>query len=312
MVIKPPPLTPLAVLELGRLAVEAGLPAGVVGTIAGADEAIGDALVTDPRTKLVTMTGSTRIGQRIARLCAERMTAVRLELGGKAPFIVMEDADVDKAVDAAMIARYTNGGQVCTCSERYFLHESIHDRFVEAFVARSAALKVGDPFDPDTELGPKLSARELERVDGLVQAAVADGATVATGGKRPGGEAFAKGHWYEPTVLLNATPDMRVMREEVFGPVSPIMKVSSWDQAVELANQSEYGLSAFVFTEDFRRLARAVHELEFGELYLNRTMGEQRQGFHSGLKLSGTGGEDGEYGLDGYSEKKTVYLNHGR
>jgi lactaldehyde dehydrogenase/glycolaldehyde dehydrogenase len=309
MVVKPPSVTPLAVLELGRLALEAGLPKGVLNLVTGGGATLGAELVKNPLTKLVSMTGSTRTGQEIFRMCAERMTAVRLELGGKAPFIVLEDADVDQAVVAAMISRYLNNGQVCTCSERFYVHDAVYAEFLGKFVAASAKLKLGDPLRRGTDIGPKVSRTELERMEAMVARAVAEGATVALGGGRPAGASFRKGYWYRPTVLTGVTNEMEIMRQEVFGVVSPIMRIGGFEEALRLANDSDYGLSAFLFTRDMRRIQRVVHELDFGEIYVNRAMGEQRQGFHNGYKLSGTGGEDGRYGLENYLQKKTCYVN---
>jgi lactaldehyde dehydrogenase/glycolaldehyde dehydrogenase len=311
MVVKPPTVTPLAVLELGRLAREAGLPKGVLNIVTGGGSTMGSELVTNPITRLVTMTGSTATGQRIFGMCADRLTAVRLELGGKAPFILLEDGDVDKAVEAAMVSRYLNNGQVCTCSERFYIHDKVYDEFVRKFVAASAKLKLGDPLKKGTDIGPKVSRYELEQMEAMVEKAVDQGCQVALGGKRPRGGPFRKGHWYKPTILTGATNEMEIMREEVFGVVSPIMRIGSYEEALELANDSDYGLSAFLFTRDMRKIQRAVLELDFGEVYVNRPMGEQRQGFHNGFKLSGTGGEDGKYGLENYLEKKTFYVNFG-
>lgn len=309
MVVKPPSVTPLAVLELGRLAKEAGLPKGVLNIVTGGGSTLGSELVTNPITRLVTMTGSTATGQRIFGMCADRLTAVRLELGGKAPFILLEDGDVDRAVEAAMISRYLNNGQVCTCSERFYIHDKVYDEFLRKFVAASSKLKLGNPLRKGTDIGPKVSRVELEQMEAMVQKAVDQGCQVALGGKRPRGGMFRKGHWYKPTILTGATNEMDIMREEVFGVVSPIMRIGSYEEALELANDSDYGLSAFLFTHDMRKIQRAVLELDFGEVYVNRAMGEQRQGFHNGYKLSGTGGEDGKYGLENYLEKKTFYVN---
>lgn len=310
MVIKPPEITPVAVLELGRLANEAGLPPGVLNVVTGAGSVVGRELVTNKITRLVTMTGSTQTGQRIFADCAPNLTAIRLELGGKAPFILLEDGDVEKAVEAAMLSRYLNQGQVCTCSERFYIHDAVHDEFVEKFVAASSKLKMGDPMDSDTDIGPKVSRFELEQMEQRVSRALEQGCTLALGGRRPTGAQFEKGHWYEPTILTDANNEMEIMREEVFGVVSPIMRVNSFEQAIELANDSDYGLSAYLFTNNSRNVQRIVGELDFGEIYVNRGMGEQRQGFHNGYKLSGTGGEDGKYGMENYLEKKTVYLNY--
>lgn len=309
MVVKPPEITPVAVLELGRLAIEAGLPPGVINIVTGSGSVVGSELVTNKITSLVTMTGSTKTGQRIFADCAASLTAVRLELGGKAPFILLEDGDVDKAVDAAMVSRYLNQGQVCTCSERFYIHQAVYDEFLEKFVAASSKLKLGDPMRSDIDIGPKVSRFELEEMEKKVERALEQGCKLALGGRRPTGPEFEKGHWHEPTILTEATNSMEIMREEVFGVVSPIMRINSFDQAIELANDSDYGLSAFIFTNNNRYVQRLVRELEFGEIYVNRGMGEQRQGFHNGFKLSGTGGEDGKYGMENYLEKKTVYVN---
>lgn len=309
MVVKPPSVTPVAVLCLGELAKEAGIPKGVLGLVTGGGSTMGDELVTNKITRLVTMTGSTATGQHIFKQAAENLTAVRLELGGKAPFILLEDGDVDKAVEAALVSRHLNSGQVCTCPERFYIHDAVYDEFSRKYCERVSQLKLGDPMDESTDIGPKVNASETSRLEQIVQAAVKDGANVLVGGKRPEGEQFSRGHWYEPTVLEGCTNSMDVMREEVFGVVSPMMRVNSFDEALELANDSDYGLAAFLFTRDLVKVQRAVAELHFGEIYVNRPMGEQRQGFHNGHKLSGTGGEDGRYGMENYLEKKTMYVN---
>ncbi|MEM9412420.1 MAG: aldehyde dehydrogenase [Planctomycetota bacterium] len=309
MVVKPPSVTPVAVLALGELAQQAGIPAGVLNLVTGGGSTMGEELVTNPITRLVTMTGSTNTGQEIFRKAADRLTAVRLELGGKAPFILLEDGNVDQAVEAAVVSRHLNSGQVCTCPERFYIHDSVYDEFLEKYKAAVAKLKIGDPMQESTDIGPKVNEYETEQLAKMVSEAVDAGAKLELGGKRPEGPEFEKGHWYEPTILTECDHQMAVMRDEVFGVVSPIMKIESYEQALELANDSDFGLAAFLFTRDHRKIQRAVLELEFGEIYVNRPMGEQRQGFHNGHKLSGTGGEDGRYGMENYLEKKTMYVN---
>ncbi len=309
MVVKPPSVTPVAVLELGRLAKEAGIPDGVLNIVTGGGSTMGEELVTNKITRLVSMTGSTPTGQEIFRKAAENLTAVRLELGGKAPFILLADGDVDKAVQAAVDSRHLNSGQVCTCPERFYIHSEVYDEFLEKYTAAVSKLKLGDPLDPATHIGPKVNAHETKQLEAIVNKAIEQGANLVIGGKRPTGPGFEKGHWYEPTILTGCHNQMDIMRDEVFGVVSPIMKIDSFEQALELANDSDYGLAAFLFTNDMRLIQRAVLDLEFGEIYVNRPMGEQRQGFHNGHKLSGTGGEDGKYGMDNYLEKKTFYVN---
>ena len=311
MVLKPAELTPLAVLEMGRLANEAGVPAGVIGVVTGLGGEVGDELVRNPITRLVSLTGSTRAGQAIYRAAADNITVVRLELGGKAPFVILPDADLDAAVEAAAGSRYMNCGQVCTCNERMYIHEDIHDAFVDRFLERSAAVRVGDPLLETTDMGPKLSRDELEKVDALVRSSIQSGATLLTGGAPLTDGVYSRGYWYQPTVLTDVTGDMDVITKEVFGPVVPIVRISSFDDALEKANDSDYGLSAYLFTRDMPTIMRAVNELEFGEVYVNRGAGELLNGFHNGFKMSGVGGEDGIHGLEGYLAKKTVYVNHG-
>jgi len=306
-VLKAHEFTPLSGLALAALAEEVGFPPGVFNVVTGGRE-VGEALVASPLSELVTMTGSTRAGREIYRAGAERIKVIRLELGGKAPFIVMDDADLDAAVASAVTARFTNCGQVCTCNERLYLHERIADRFLEQFIARVRALRIGDPLtSPD--LGPKISGPEVDKVAGIVERSRAAGAEVLLAGGPLRDGAFAKGHWYAPTVLRLRDNSAPVMREEVFGPVVPAVTFRDFDEALALANDSEYGLSAYVYTNDLGRLMRLTGELDFGEIYFNRTNGELIQGFHTGWGLSGLGGEDGKYGFDGYLRKKTMYVN---
>lgn len=307
IVLKGHEFTPLSGAAIASLSIEAGIPDGVINVVTGAGRVVGQALVESPLSDLISMTGSTRAGQEISRVAAERIKPVRLELGGKAPFIVMDDADIDAAVESAVAARYTNCGQICTCNERMYVHRAVRDNFVAKFVARSRALSIGDPMtNPD--LGPKISQPELEKVADLVRQSVAQGAELVLEGGRLTEGAFARGHWYAPTVLLAPHNDLPVMRQEVFGPVVPIMAIDSFEEALTLANDSDYGLSAYVYTQNLRRLMQTAQDLHFGEIYFNRTNGELLQGFHNGWRMSGLGGEDGKYGLDGYFRKKTMYV----
>ncbi|MEP3279955.1 MAG: aldehyde dehydrogenase family protein [Stappiaceae bacterium] len=302
--------TPLSGLALAQLAHDAGFPAGVFNVVTGRGPVVGQAMVEHPHTALVTMTGSTRAGQAIYRTGADGMKVIRLELGGKAPFIVMDDADVDTAVTAAVTSRFTNCGQICTCNERMYLHWAIADEFLEKFVAASKRLTIGNPLT-DVDMGPKVSRFERDKVAATVSASVAAGAQILLEGGPMGEGMYAKGHWYAPTVLSVESNDNPAMREEVFGPVAVAMKVDGFEEAVERANDTQYGLSAYLFTRDSKRLSQAPYLLKFGELYLNRTNGEALQGFHTGWAMSGLGGEDGKYGFDGYLRKQTSYLNWG-
>jgi lactaldehyde dehydrogenase/glycolaldehyde dehydrogenase len=312
VVAKPHEYTPLTTLMLMRLIEEAGLPPGVVNTVTGAGTVVGHALVSSALTDLITLTGSVRAGRQILAAAAPHITVARLELGGKAPFIVMDDADLDQAVQAAITQRFLNCGQVCTCNERTYIHRRVFDAFVEKFVERARQLRMGNPMQAGIDIGPKVSLQELEKVEAMVERARIAGAEVVLGGKRPAGSEFQKGFWYEPTVLVNVHHDMEIMREEVFGPVSPLMPFDDFEEAITMANDTEYGLSAYLFTGDFKRIMHAVHRLRFGEIFINKIGPVQLQGFHTGWGLSGQGGENGTYGLDLYSRRKAIYLNYGR
>lgn len=310
VVLKPTSETPLATLELGHIATKVGIPKGVINIVTGSGREMGDALVSNPITKMVTMTGSTPVGQAIARKAAENLTHVQLELGGKAPFIVFEDANIDEAVDAALHSRFDNCGQVCTCNERMYVHERIYDVFMDKFLAKVNALKMGNPMEDDTDIGPKVNAAEIENMKHLVEVSVKEGATIATGGNVPTSKPFDKGYWFEPTILVDVSQDMTIVHEESFGPILPVLKFSSFDQVMSYANDCEFGLAAMVFTNNMNTIMKCNDELEFGEIYVNRGHGEQHQGFHNGYKLSGSGGEDGKYGFEQYLEKKTFYVKH--
>lgn len=307
VVLKGHEITPLSGLEIARIAQGVGFPAGVINVLTGAGRSVGEHLVTSRGTDLVSMTGSVRAGREIFAAAAPGLKPIRLELGGKAPFIVLQDAELDRAVDAAIVSRFTNCGQICTCAERIYVHRSLADAFIARFTARTQALTLADPMtDPD--IGPKVSRIELEKIEAIVARAVAAGAEVISGGGRPEGAGFEKGHWYRPTVMLTST-DNPLTREEIFGPIAPIVVIDDYEEALAEANATEYGLSAYVFTQDIRRLMQTARDLAFGEIYVNRGCGELVQGFHCGWKNSGLGGEDGHHGFEGYLRKKTMYVN---
>ena len=309
VVLKPTPEAPLSTLELCDLAKAAGIPDGVINMITGGVEA-GMALTEHPITKMITMTGGTPTGQAIARSAAKNLTHVQLELGGKAPCIIFDDADLDQAVAGALHSRFDNCGQVCTCNERMYVQEGIYEEFMDRFMEKVRALKVGDPAKEDTDIGPKMNEIGVKHLEALVAETVEAGASILSGGKRPSGNGFEKGYWYEPTILGEVTQDMRIVHEEIFGPVLPVIKFKTYDEVINYANDCDYGLAAMVFTNDMNKIMRLHDELEFGEIYINRGHGEQHQGFHNGLKLSGSGGEDGKYGLEQYLEKKTTYVKY--
>ncbi|KAA9148939.1 aldehyde dehydrogenase family protein [Microbacterium lushaniae] len=309
LVLKPAELTPLSALAVADLAERAGVPAGVLSVLPGPGATLGAALVRMPGVDFVTMTGSVRAGRSILRDAAERIIPVSLELGGKAPFIVFDDADINAAVEAAVTTRMMNNGQACVCNERTYVQRGSFDRFVAAYAARLDSLQLGDPRAESTQVGPKISRRELENVERIVAEAVDAGATVVTGGERPSGGAFDLGHWYRPTLLVDVADDAAVMREEIFGPVTPIVPFDREEDAVRLANDTEYGLSSYIYTEDLSRAMRMTRAVRSGEIFINRPGPEEPSGFHGGWGSSGLGGDDGTHGLELYSRKQTVYVS---
>ncbi len=310
IVVKPTTETPISTLMIGEMAKAAGIPNGVINIVTGPGRVMGTALVENPLTNMVTMTGSTPAGQAIFRSASKNLAHVQLELGGKAPFIAFEDADIDAAVAAALHSRFDNCGQVCTCNERMYLHEDIYDEFMEKFMAKVKEIKVGNPLDPTSTMGPKVNKSELRHMHELVETSLKEGATLAFGGKTPEGAEFEKGNWFEPTILTDVKQHMTIVHEESFGPILPILKFKTEEEVIGYANDCEFALAAMVFTNDMNRIMRLNTNLEFGEIYVNRGHGELHQGFHNGYKMSGTGGEDGKYGFEQYLEKKTYYIRY--
>ncbi|HWL45244.1 MAG TPA: aldehyde dehydrogenase family protein [Ilumatobacter sp.] len=311
VVVKPSEISPLSTMALFDLIdAELDLPPGVVNLVVG-DGSVGGTLVTDPLTSMVTFTGHRDTGKRVMAAAAANLTRVSLELGGKAPAIVWRDADLDIAVPSILQARHTNCGQVCTSAERVLVHRDIVDEFTDRYAGAVAEMRIGDPRD-DVDLGPMASAAQLAKTGAALEAAVAGGATVVTGGAATPSGAAAGGYWHAPTVLSGVTADMAIAREEIFGPVTPIIAVDSLDATLKIANDSRYGLSAYVFSSDYATVLNTVDDLAFGEIYVNRTLGESVHAHHAGWKESGMGGEDGKWGMLRYTQIKTVYHHYGR
>jgi lactaldehyde dehydrogenase/glycolaldehyde dehydrogenase len=310
IIVKPSEETPLSSLALARICEEAGVPRGLLSVLTGLGRDVGDALVRHPGVSMVTVTGSTRAGREILAAAAEKVMPVSLELGGKAPVIVFDDADLDLAVSEAVEARFMNCGQVCTCNERTFVQRGVYDEFVRRLLERVAELRVGDPMDESMQMGPKVSQLEWDKVKAFVDGAVEAGATLAVGGGTPRGMEDDPGYYFAPTVLTGVTNDMEIAQREVFGPVLPIIPFDDYAQVMEWANSTDYGLTASVYTENMRTAMSATEDLEFGEVYVNQTGPEQVQGFHAGWKLSGLGGDDGQHGFERYLRRKTVYLQY--
>ncbi len=310
VIIKPHDLTPTTASEFCRLVHDAGLPKGVVNMVATKDVHTAAKLIESPITKLISLTGSTNAGRAIYRAAANNITGLILELGGKAPFIVLDDADIDKAVEAAVISRYANCGQVCICNEMVMVHEKVANEFTEKLIKRVKQIKVGDPFDSAIQMGPNVSGLGLDRVDKLVKENIAAGAELVLGGKRPEGKMFEHGNWYEPTILTNVKDGDPTVQSELFAPVMPIMKVSGFDEALALTNKREEGLSAYLYTNNYKTHQRAINEMQVGTIFINKQIVGYIQGYHSGHKTSGVGGEDGVFGIECHMQKRTIYMDY--
>jgi lactaldehyde dehydrogenase/glycolaldehyde dehydrogenase len=308
IVIKPSSETPNNAFEFASIVAESSLPNGVFNLVSGAGSVVGHALAAHPRLGMVSMTGSVEGGVKIMHAAADNVTKVSLELGGKAPAIVMADADLDLAAKAITASRVINTGQVCNCAERAYVHESVADAFVSKIVEAMKAVRYGDPLKDDTlDMGPLVSQAQLENVEAAVAQALKDGATCVLGGKRG---AQRPGYYYEPTVLTGCRQDTAIMQQEIFGPVLPITTFKDLDEAIDMANDCEYGLTSSIYTKSIDVAMRACKEIKFGETYINRENFEAMQGFHAGWRKSGIGGADGKHGLEEYLQTHVVYLQY--
>ena len=307
MVVKPAPQTPLTALALHVLADRSGLPPGVLNTITGSIESslqIGSAICASPTVRALSFTGSTPAGVSLAQQAATTVKKVSLELGGNASFIVFDDADIENAVQGALAAKFRNSGQTCVCANRFFVQSGVHDAFVEAFAAAVAQLRVGPGSEPDVSVGPLIDDRAHEKVKALVADAVACGATVAVGESSNS----TNGRFYPPTVLTSATPEMRLAKEEIFGPVAPIFRFESEEEVLKLANRTEFGLASYFYSQDINRCFRVAEAIECGMVGINTGMLSTVVAPFGGVKSSGIGREGGRYGLDEYQELKYICL----
>ena len=302
-VLKPAEQTPLSALALAELAHRAGLPAGVMNIVTGMDApAMGSALCDDDRIRKMTFTGSTEVGRILMRQSADTLKKMSLELGGNAPLIVFDDADLDLAIAGAMASKYRNAGQTCVCANRLFVQDGIYDEFARRLTEASAAMKVGDGLEEGVEQGPIIDDQGLAKVERHVADAIAKGATVLTGGKRHA----LGGTFYEPTVLTGMSSDMQMYGEETFGPVAGLFRFSTDDEAVALANDTEFGLAAYIFTDSTSRLFRVSEALEYGMVSANTGIFSSEVGPFGGVKSSGLGREGSKYGIDEFLEIKFV------
>ena len=302
-VLKPAEQTPLSALALAELAHRAGLPAGVMNIVTGMDApAMGSALCDDDRIRKMTFTGSTEVGRILMRQSAATLKKMSLELGGNAPLIVFDDADLDFAIAGAMASKYRNAGQTCVCANRMFVQDGIYDEFARRLTEASAAMKVGDGLEEGVEQGPIIDDQGLAKVERHVADAIAKGATVLTGGKRHA----LGGTFYEPTVLTGMSSDMQMYGEETFGPVAGLFQFSTDDEAVAMANDTEFGLAAYIFTDSTSRLFRVSEALEYGMVSANTGIFSSEVGPFGGVKSSGLGREGSKYGIDEFLEIKFV------
>ncbi|WP_313689581.1 aldehyde dehydrogenase [Pantoea sp.] len=305
IVIKPSELTPNNAAIFARILHDISLPKGVINFVYGYGPEVGQELAANPKVGLVSLTGSVNAGIATMEAAAKNVTKVSLELGGKAPAIVMDDADLDLAVKAIVSSRVINTGQVCNCAERVYVQEGIYDRFINALTEAFKQVKFGNPAElTDIDMGPLITAAALGRVEQKVAKAVEQGGKVVLGGKRAGD----KGFYFEPTIITDVRQEMEIMREEIFGPVLPVMTFKTLDEAITLANDCEYGLTSSIYTQNLNTAMIALRQLKFGETYINRENFEAMQGFHAGWRKSGVGGADGRHGLEEYLQTHVAYL----
>ncbi|MEM7215610.1 MAG: NAD-dependent succinate-semialdehyde dehydrogenase [Pseudomonadota bacterium] len=302
VVCKPAEATPYSGLAWGVLAEMAGIPPGVVNVVTGNPIEIGEELTTNPHVRKVTFTGSTRVGKIILEQCSRTVKKCSMELGGNAPFIVFDDADIDRAVEGAIAAKYRNSGQTCVCTNRFYAQAGIYDAFVEKMIEATTALKVGEYTDEEVKQGPLINEAAVEKCEEFVADAVEKGGKVATGGARHA----LGGNFFEPTIITNASSDMKFSQDEIFGPVAPIYRFESEDEVIAMANDTNFGLAAYFYTRDLGRTYRVMEALEYGLVGVNEGVITTVEAPFGGFKESGLGKEGGYQGIEDYVESKYV------
>lgn len=308
VILKPASATPLTAIEVFKAFHEAGIPKGVVNIIHGSASEISGTLMKSSDVRKITFTGSTEIGKQLVRESADTMKKVSMELGGHAPFLVFEDADIDHAVESVIASKFRNAGQTCVCTNRVYVHESIVDQYTKRLSEKMKELKVGNGLNSETKIGPLIDEGAIEKVESQIEDATQKGAEVVFGGKRLSGESYDQGHFFEPTVLKNVTHEMKIAYEETFGPVAPIFTFSSEEEVIEKANDTVYGLAAYLFTNDGSRMVRVSEALEYGIVGINDPLPTVVQAPFGGIKESGIGREGGRHGIEDFLEYKFISL----
>ncbi len=304
VVCKPANATPLSAMAMIVLAEEAGVPPGVVNIVTGKTNDIGAEMTSNPLVRKLTFTGSTPVGKQLMAECSETVKRTSMELGGNAPFIVFDDADIDAAIDGAMVCKFRNAGQTCVCANRILVQDGIYDTFAARLTERTEALKLGDGLDEDTDVGPLITTSAAKDVVEFIEQAVSSGATIRTGGKQSDkGERFV-----QPTVLVDVNDEMRVFREEIFGPVAPLFRFSTEEEAIRMANDTEFGLACYFYSRDIGRVWRVSEALEYGIVGINEGIISNAAAPFGGVKESGQGREGSRYGLDDYTEIKYLCM----
>lgn len=308
VVFKPSPETPLTALKLGELALEAGIPPGVLNIVNDGPE-VAPGLVNHKSVNMVSVTGSVRTGKYVMRVASENLKRVHLELGGKAPFIVYEDADIEAAANGAVVGGYVNCGQDCTAATRIYVHDSIYDSFMESFLSKVKQIRVGDPSSESTDMGSLISQRQRDAVEGYVERALRAGANIVTGGKRASIAGFEKGFFFEPTVIAENRNNAEIMQQEVFGPVVVVSRFKDEEEVLQKANGVVYGLAASVWTRDLYKAMRASKALQFGTVWVNDHLPLTSEMPHGGYKESGIGKDMSMYSFDEYTQIKHVMID---
>lgn len=306
VVLKPAPETPLSAIEIVKIFERAGLPKGVINLVTGDAKAIGQSLLTNKKVRMITFTGSTQVGKYLMRESANHVKKMALELGGHAPIIAFEDCDIEKATTLALGSKFRNNGQTCICANRLYVHESIAEQFTKRLKEKVEQLKIGNGLHDGIDIGPLINSQAVEKVNSHLEDAVERGAEVVSGGRQYEGD--LQGHFYNPTILSNITDDMKIMNEETFGPIIPIQTFTDEDIAIQKANDTDYGLAAYIFTENTNRALRVSEKLDYGIVGVNDVFPATPEAPFGGIKQSGIGNEGGHYGLTEFLEHKFISI----